>query len=53
MLEDVNKKKYLCTLGGNVNWCIHYEKYGEFFKKLKTELCFFRFQNHCGGSLQL
>ena len=33
ILENVKKKKCLCTLDGNPSWCIHYEKYGEFFKK--------------------
>ena len=24
--EGVEKEKPLCTVGGNVNWCSHYEK---------------------------
>ena len=24
--EDVEKMKAECTVGGNVNWCSHYEK---------------------------
>ena len=34
--EDVEKKKHLCTVGGNANWCSHCGKqYGRSFKKLK------------------
>ena len=29
--KDVEKRKPLCTIGCNVNWCSHYEKqYGSF-----------------------
>ena len=37
--KDVAKRDSLCTFGGNVNWCCHYEKqYGVFQKKLEIEL---------------
>ena len=35
----MEKRKPLCTVGGNVNWCSHYGKqYGFSSKKLKIEL---------------
>ena len=37
--KDVAKRKFLCTVGGNVNWCSHYGKqYGVSSKKLQIEL---------------
>ena len=34
--EDVEERKPLCTVGGNVNWCSLYGKeYGDSFKKIK------------------
>ena len=34
--EDVEKRKTLCTVAGNVNWCSHYEKqYGASSKNYK------------------
>jgi len=35
--ENVERRKPLCMLSENVNWCIHYEKQ-RFLKKLKIEL---------------
>ena len=41
VVEDVEKREYLCTFGGNVNWYIHYKKqYGDFTSKLKIELLY-------------
>ena len=35
--EDVEKRKHLHTVGGNVNWCSHYGKqYGGSSKILQT-----------------
>ena len=35
----MEKREPTCTVAGNVNWCIHYEKqYGDSSIKLKTEL---------------
>ena len=37
--EDMEKREPSYTVGGNVNWYSHYgEQYGEFLKKLETEL---------------
>ena len=36
--EGVEKREPSYTVGGNVNWCSHYEKVWTFLKKLKTEL---------------
>ena len=40
--EDVEKRKPLCTIGGDVNWCSHYGDWcstlWRFLKKLKIEL---------------
>ena len=34
--KDAEKRKHLCTVSGNVNWCSHYEKqYGDSSKNLK------------------
>jgi len=35
----VEKREPSCIVGGNVNWCIHYEKHnGDSSIKLKTEI---------------
>ena len=31
--EDVEKRKPLCTVGGNVSWCSHYGKQNGHFSK--------------------
>ena len=36
--KDVEKKKYLNTVGGNVNWCTQYGKHYEGSSKNKTTL---------------
>ena len=33
--KDVEKKKYLNTVGGNVNWCTHYVKHDEGSSKIR------------------
>ena len=33
--KDVEKKKYLNTIAGNVNWCTQYGKYDEGFSKIR------------------
>ena len=40
--KDVDQRELSHTVGGNVNWCNHYEKqYGvEFLKKLKVDLTY-------------
>ena len=35
--EDIEKRKHLHTVGGNVNWCSHCEKQYGGLKKLKTD----------------
>ena len=34
--EDVVKREPLCTVGGNVNWCSHYENTMKFPQKIKN-----------------
>ena len=34
--EDVDKKELLCIVGGNVNWCSHYENSMEAPQKIKN-----------------
>ena len=36
--ENVEKREPLCTIGRNVNWCIHCGNGLKFLKNLKTEL---------------
>ena len=37
--KDGEKRESLCLIDGNAHWHSHYEKlYGDFLKKLKTEL---------------
>ena len=36
--EDVKKREFLCTVGGNVNWHNHYGESMDSLKKLKIEL---------------
>ena len=37
--EGVEKRELSCTIGGNADWCSHYEKqFGDSSKKLKIEL---------------
>ena len=39
--EDVEKRKPLHTVGGDINWCSHCGKqYGDFSKKLIIELLY-------------